>query len=451
MMKHFSLRQILVALTAVAVSTPAAAQWASVSEQYYLPASHNWVFRNEHPVADRLFNAFDYGHAILYEILWSRPTAASTVLESEQYNFITRQLLVNPPGLPLEEAAIAPGYSRLVPEAKVMFEWAHLLHRQIYDVLADNRLDDATRDREVARLVTYYRSRPDIAFSTKPKSMSLMEGQPYSLAFRKRFPKFNGLIWGYHWLQVGLYDALLAGKTPDERSALITGAVARFRQMLNDPPRSLPYVMPMTPAIAPLFTQRYPDAAAIFDNLHSMHDVISDVLANDSLPRNRKRAEILLAARRYRDDTTQVTSREEWLGMATSMGLENQGGPVIGVLAEPPTPTVELGAVMRHDTAAAGGHAGHRMPTDSVERVADTLARTTDDAAARERLVNTLFRLLEDAGIQQRVSSDSALRRALLDLVPLIPEEHRDHYRMLLRAPPPAVPRVPDESQQGGT
>ena len=262
-MKSLSLRHILVASMAVTVSTPAAAQWASVSEQYYLPASHNWVFRNEHPVADRLFNAFDYGHAILYEVLWSRPTAATTVLEADQYNFITRELLVNPPGLPLEEAAIAPGYSRLAPEAKVMFEWAHLLHRQIYDVLADNRLDDSARDREVARLVTYYRSRPDIAFSMKPKSMSLMEGQPYSLAFRKRYPKFNGLIWGYHWLQVGLYDALLAGKTPDERSALITGAVARFRQMLTDPPRSLPYVMPMTPALRGASLRKAPDVRSM--------------------------------------------------------------------------------------------------------------------------------------------------------------------------------------------
>jgi len=423
----------------VAVTSPALAQWTAVTEQYYLPAPHNWVFRSEHPVADRLFNAFDYGHAILYEVLWSRPSASPSVLERGQYEFITRNLLVNPPRLPLEESAIAPDYSRLVPEAKAMFEWAHLLHRQIYDVLADNRLDEAGRDLQVSRLVAYYRTRPELAFSDKPKSMALMEGQSYSLAFRKRYPKFNGLIWGYHWLQVGLYDALLAGRTPDERSALITGAVARFRQMLIDPPRSLPYVMPMTPGIAPLFTQRYPEAAAIFDNLHSMHDVISDILANESVPRARKRAEILLAARRYRDDTTQVIAREDWLGMATAMGVENQGGPVIGVLAAPPTPTVELGALMKHDAGAtAAGHAGHQMPGDSVARLADTLARAPDDAAARERLVNALFRLLEDQGVQQRVRSDSALRRALLDLVPLIPDEHRDHYRMLIGAPPPS-------------
>jgi hypothetical protein len=420
-----------------------------VTEQYYLPASHNWVFRDQHPVADRLFNAFDYGHAILYEILWNGKSATTEALEVQQYDFITRTLLVNPPRLPLEEAAIAPGYSRLAPEAKVMFEWAHLLHRQIYDVLADDRLGEAERDAQVARLVAYYRTRPDLAFSSKPKSMSLMEGQPYSLAFRKRFPKFNGLIWGYHWLQVGLYDALLAGRTPDERSALITGAVARFRQMLIDPPRSLPYVMPMTPGIAPLFTQRYPEAAAIFDNLHSMHDVISDILANESVPRDRKRAEILMAARRYRDDTTEVITREAWLSMATSMGVENQGGPVVGVLASPPKPTVELGAVMRHDAGGAAEHAGHRMPADSVARLADTLARVPNDAVAKERLVNALFQLLDDQAVQQRVGSDSVLRRALLDLIPVIPEEHRDHYRMLLRAPPPASPREPDNPAPG--
>jgi len=435
-------RALRAGMLCVALAAPAGAQWSTVSEQYYLPASHNWVFRREHPVADRLFNAFDYGHAILYEVFWARPSAPVSVLERDEYEFITRRLLVNPPRLPLEEAAIAPNYSRLAPEAKAMFEWAHLLHRQIYDVLADNRLGEAERDREVARLVSYYRSRPDLAFSTKPKGMSLMEGQPYSLAFRKKYPKFNGLIWAYHWLQVGLYDALLTGKTPDERSTLITAAVARFREMLHDAPRTMPYVMPMTPGVAPVFTQRYPDAAAIFDNLHSMHDVISDILLSDAVPRDKKRAEILLAASRYRDDTTEVITSSEWLGMAAAMGVENQGGPVVGVLTTPPKPTVELGAVMQHDsTRKMDEHAAHRMPADTVARLADTLARAPDDAAARERLVNALFRLLDDPEVQRRVAADSALRRSLHDLLPLIPEEHRDHYRMLVRMPPPSAPR----------
>jgi hypothetical protein len=435
-----ALRAVMLIL---ATAAPAGAQWSTVNEQFYLPAPHNWVFRAEHPAADRLFNAFDYGHAILYEVFWARPSAPVSVLERDEYTFITRRLLVNPPRLPLEEAAIAPNYSRLVPEARAMFEWAHLLHRQIYDVLADNRLSEVERDAQVARLVAYYRSRPELAFSTRPKGMSLMEGQPYSLAFRRKYPKFNGLIWAYHWLQVGLYDALLAGKTPDERSTLVSAAVARFRSMLVDAPRTMPYVMPMTPGVAPLFTSRYPEAAAIFDNLHSMHDVISDVLLSDVVPRDRKRSEILIAAARYLDDTTAVISREEWLGMAQSMGVENQGGPAVGVLVAPPRPTVELGAVMRHDTGNM--HAGHQM-TDTVARVADSLARGPGDSVARERLVNALFRLLDDEGVRQRVAADTALRRTLLDLLPFIPEEHHEHYRMLLRGPPPAAPRLPDGS-----
>jgi hypothetical protein len=439
-MKSTTVRRVIAA-TALMLTAPAAlpAQWSRVSEQFYLPRSHNWVFRAEHPAADRLFNAFDYGHAILYEVLWSRPGAPRAILEQSEYTRITRHLLVNPPKLPLEEAAIAPHYSRLVPEARVMFEWAHLLHRQLYDILADNRLNEAQRDGEVARVLAYYRSRPDLAFSTRPKSMTLMEGQPYSLAFRRAYPKFNGLIWAYHWLQVGLYDALLAGGTPDERATLVSAAVARFRQMLDDAPRSTPYVMPMTAAVAPVFTQRYPEAAAIFDNLHSMHDVISDVLANEAVPRNRKRAEILLAAQRYRDDSTDVMTHDAWIAMATGMGIENQGGPVVGVLSNPPVPTVELGAVMRLDIPAGGDpHAGHRMPLPSVDTargIADSLARSGLDDATRERLADALFRLLEDSAVLARVRADSALRQALQRLAPLLPEAHRSHFTMMLGPP----------------
>ncbi|HYJ79970.1 MAG TPA: hypothetical protein VEW03_10235, partial [Longimicrobiaceae bacterium] len=189
---------------AVGAAAPAPAQWVRESEQFYLPAEHNWVFRRSYPQADRLFHAFDYGHAVLYEELYRRPDAPVARLEEREYAFITTRLLNRPPRLPLEEAAIAAGYARLAPEAKLMFEWAHLLHRQIYDVLADERLGEAERDAAVAELLAYYRTRPGLAFSRRRKNMELMEGQPYSLAFRQRYPKFNGLIWAYHWLQVGL-------------------------------------------------------------------------------------------------------------------------------------------------------------------------------------------------------------------------------------------------------
>jgi len=327
----------------------ARAQWSTVYEQFYRPAAHNFVFHRDYPAADRLFNAFDYGHAILYERLWTHPQQAQRLLEVESYAFLTEELLNRPPRLPLAEDAIAPMYGRLAPEARAMFDWAHLLHRQVYDILADERLDDAGKDREMKRALEYYRERTDLAFSSHPKNMSLMQEQPYSLAFRQRFPKFNGLIWAYHWLQVGLYEPLVVGRTAAERQAGVAATVARFRQMIPGAPDGFPALMPMTPAIAPTFTKRWPEAAIIFDNLHSMHDVISDILANETVPRDRKRALILDAARAYRDDTTDVMTVAGWLRMSTTMGLQNQGGPSVGFLPALPKPTMARGAVMRHD------------------------------------------------------------------------------------------------------
>jgi hypothetical protein len=331
---------------ALAVLVPAQvnAQWSGVHEQTYLPAQHNWEFRKTFSSADRLFNAFDYGHAILYETLYTKPAAPASVLEEEIYDRLTRGVLINPPRVPLEESAIEIEYAKLVPEAKIMFDWAHVLHRQVYDVWADEHIPLDQKDARVAELVRYYKSRSDIAFSSQPKSMELMEGQYYSTVFREKYPKFNGLIWAYHWLQIGLYEPLLTAATLDERKAGVDAAVARFWQMLEDAPDHMPRVMPMTAAVAPAFATRYPEVAIIFDNLHSLHDVISDILASPDVPRARKRDEILRAAARYRDATSFAMMQDEWLEMSHMMGVENMGGPAVGFLASLPQPTVERGS-----------------------------------------------------------------------------------------------------------
>lgn len=366
MRRHILLASALAPLAAAALVAPrlARAQWTATYEQFYHPGPDNWYFRTHYPAADRLFNAFDFGHAILYERLYRQPTADPAVLEEREYDFLTKQLLLNPPRLPLKEMAIMPHYTRLAPEAKQMFEWAHILHRQVYDVLADERLTPDAREVRMREIMRHYLSRRDVAFSTRPKTMALMQEQYYSLAFRERYPKFNGLIWAYHWLQIGLYEPLLTGRTLAERQAGVAAAVARFRQMMTDPPRTFPYQMPMTPAVAPTFAARYPELAIIFDNLHSMHDVISDILASEKVPAGRKRAEILRAAERYRDDTTEVMSVDAWRKMSAMMGIQNMGGPAVGFVPALPTPTVPRGYVMRHDRAGnmIGEHAGHDMP-----------------------------------------------------------------------------------------
>ena len=40
-----------------------------------------------------------------------------------------------------------PRYAREIWQAKQMFDWAHVLHRQIYDVYADDRLSEPSATR----------------------------------------------------------------------------------------------------------------------------------------------------------------------------------------------------------------------------------------------------------------------------------------------------------------
>lgn len=454
-----------VAAVLCAVS-PAVAQWSQVHEQFYYPASHNWEFRERYRIADRLFNAFEYGHAILYETLYTDPDAPASKLEVEEYNFITRKLLPRPPRIPLEEGAIEIAYAKLAPEAKAMFEWAHVLHRQIYDVLAAERLTQEEKDAEVAALLRYYRSRREYAFSSVPKSMELMEGQYYSTVFRERYPKFNGLIWAYHWLQVGLYEPLMVGRNYDERQTGVAATVARFFQMIEDAPTHMPRVMPMTSAVAPVFTARYPEAAIIFDNLHSLHDVISDILASPEVPRAAKRTEILRAVGRYRDDTSFIVSADEWRQMATHMGLENMGGPAVNFLPEFPTPTLPRGAVMANmnmsdmpdmrnpdstSTPAAGEHAGHAAAGQVPREAAAAPAHAghvatgqptrpdstgvgqaggipqTPSSMSMEGMRAMHDRMMADPVIRERIATDPVLRRMMSDLAVDPGADHTAH------------------------
>ena len=308
------------------VGATAHAQANRYYEQTYRSGAHSFAFNDAMPQVSYLFNAFDYGHAIGYERLWRSPGTAARELDGREFDYLTKSLLVKPPHVPLDEAAIGPVWSLLAPETLAMFGWAHMLHRQLYDVLVHDRGNPPERDAHVADLLRYYKSRPALAFSSKPKSMDLMEGQPYSLAFRKQNPKFNGLIWSYHWTQMTLYDAMLATDSKEGQEVNANAVVARFWSMVRGGVDSLPTIMPMSPAIAPMFSTAYPEAAIIFDNLHSLHDVASDILSNPSVPRDQKRAMLLKASAAYRDNTTSITTVDEWVSMSTMMSLKEQGG-----------------------------------------------------------------------------------------------------------------------------
>jgi hypothetical protein len=295
-------------------------------ERFYYPGAFNWDFLRRYPEAGRLFNAFDYGHAVLYERLLQLGDSSGPALERE-YRYLTGDLLKDPPAWAVAEDAVAPSYSRFAWRARRVFDWAHLLHRQIYDLYADEGLSPTARDSLIERVTDVYLSNRKAALSPQPKAMHLMDEAYYSQIFRKREPAFNGLIWAYHWLQVGLYQPLVSGKSAEERAAGVRSTVARFWWMLEGGSARFPRVMPITATIAPTFAGRHPRAAAIFDNLHMMHDIISDILLSPAVPPQKRRAEIYAALREFQDSERNTVTPEEQSMMAEMMGgIEAMGG-----------------------------------------------------------------------------------------------------------------------------
>lgn len=207
----------------------------------------------------------------------------------------------------------------------------------------------------IEQLTDYYLSNRKYAFTDKPKSMALMQEQYFSQTFRKAFPKFNGLIWAYHWLQVGLYEPYLGGQTEAERKAGVQATVARFWSMLEDPPARMPKVMPMTAAVAPTFSAAHPRAAVIFDNLHMLHDIISDILTADTIPDPLKGDMIDQQLDKLQDPSRDVISMDEWRRMADHMGgVELMGGratELVRAVQAPSIPLAEDRGHMNHDKA----------------------------------------------------------------------------------------------------
>jgi hypothetical protein len=349
---------LLAAALAAPLAAPEAAAQDRRGEQFYHPGDFNWRFLDGYPDAARLFNAFDYGHAVLYERLLTTDRARLAGALAKEYRYLTQDLLVRPPRFAVAEEAVMPSYAKLAWQAKLMFDWAHVLHRQIYDVYADERLGETEKRALVERLTDYYLSRRDVAFTTAPKAMALMDEQAFSQVFRREHEAFNGLIWAYHWLQVGLYEPLIAGKTEAERKRLVEATVARFWEMVRS--ERFPSVMPMTSAVAPEFSRRHPRAAVIFDNLHMMHDIISDVLASPAIPRERKRDVIYAQLAEFRNPATNAISLEAWRSMGEHMGgVDAMGGPALGLLPRPGRPESAAPPAAAPPAVDAGGHRDH--------------------------------------------------------------------------------------------
>jgi hypothetical protein len=255
-----------------------------------------------YPEAQRLLFAFDYGHALVYEKLMLKkgdiknPKDLEKELLSKVFN-----ILNNPPHIKMDEGDIAPNYVYKFPLIINLFDWSHMLHQYVLDVLATSEDRGPLMIARINELYEKYKSNKSVMITDECKSMLFMDGHYFSKSFRRQFPSFNLLIWSYHWFQIRLYEDLLF-PTKMERDVAVAKTIEQFKYLISDLPDSAEFeMMPETAIEAPSFAKIFPKIPAAFDNNHMLHDIVSDMITSDKVPTEKLRAEALRMGRMAQD------------------------------------------------------------------------------------------------------------------------------------------------------
>jgi len=249
-------------------------------KRFYYRALWNFALRENLKELDIDFNGIDFGHSHLYENLLLTGAKDIPAIE-DRARKETLRFIASRPTLPPNEEAIAPVYMKLAWRAQNTFDEAHALHRSTYDIYVSD-LPVSDKVRAVRKVLAYYQDSP-YAITAQRLDHRRLDSLPYSKTFRQKFPLFNATIWAYHYLQVAVYDPLGAAPDLPSKQKAVQPILATYHGYLEKPPVQWTF-MPMTADFGSVFAEKYPAIANIFDNLHMLHDTISDILASDVLP-----------------------------------------------------------------------------------------------------------------------------------------------------------------------
>ena len=252
------------------------ASWQEWFEQrdhlFYLRGSWNWAVYYNLPELYMEFNGIDFGHAHLAETLLR--TDDATAVEQARHEIVA--FIESKPTTPPDEAVIAPTFHRLAWAAQNVFEWAHQLHRDLYDLFAADNVQN--KETVYRQILANYLAQP-LAITPLPLDhANALWTFPESQRFVRQFPKLNAQIWVYHWLQAKIAEMQM-GRTVTQQRQVLPSILAEYHEYLINPPLQWQF-MPLFAEVAPTFAQRFPEAANIFDNLHMLHDNLDDVLSS---------------------------------------------------------------------------------------------------------------------------------------------------------------------------
>ncbi|MBY0415053.1 MAG: hypothetical protein K2Q18_12860, partial [Bdellovibrionales bacterium] len=251
-----------------------------------------YTFGNAYPEAQSLLFAFDYGHALVYEkLLLSRGKITDPEAFEKELLSDVLKILKNPPVIKVDEGDIAPNYVYTFPLTINLFDWSHMLHQFVLDVLATSEDRGEGMQNRINEIYNQYKANKPIAITDVCKSMAFMDDHYFSKSFRQKFPSFNLLIWSYHWFQIKLYEALMA-PTKAERDFNVKKTISDFWTLISDLPDSADFdMMPETAKEAPTFAKMFPKIPGAFDNNHMLHDIVSDILTSEKVPTSKIKSE----------------------------------------------------------------------------------------------------------------------------------------------------------------
>ncbi len=298
MKKLLSTLGLTLIITTIPAPAKAGVVWYPLPEEAY-------GLGKIYPEAQRLLFAFDYGHALVYERLLGFKRRGEQVPDPEKLEkeILTEimKILRNPPNVKVEEAEIAPSYVFTFPLTVDIFDWSHLLHQFVLDILAVSEDRGQRMIDRVTEIDRQYKSNRPVVITDVCKTMLFMDGHYFSKAFRRSYPSFNLLIWSYHWFQIRLYEDLLKS-TRAERDQAVAITIKKFWDLISDLPDSAEFdMMPETEKEAPTFFRLFPKISASFDTNHMLHDIISDILTSERVPSSQLRPEGLRTARMAQD------------------------------------------------------------------------------------------------------------------------------------------------------
>ncbi|MGH7961229.1 MAG: hypothetical protein ACRERD_05310 [Candidatus Binatia bacterium] len=273
---YITLRACLLILLLPSLATASLWEWFVQRDHRWPPRGPwLWAVSQELPQLYREFNGIDFGHAHLAETL----LYTQDQQQVEQARLEVLDFIFSSPPVPPDEEQIAPTFTRMVWEVQRTFNWTHTFHRSLYDLFASDEVQDKMG--AYRTLLANYLEKPGAITAHRLDHHGKLWSFPESKTFRDRFGTFNTQIWAYHWLQAGAYDVQLLGSAAKQRE-LFPRIIAHYHGYLKQPQIEWQF-MPMFAEVAPTFTQRFPEAAHIFDNLHMLHDNVDDVLSRPDL------------------------------------------------------------------------------------------------------------------------------------------------------------------------